>query len=413
MPGIPIPSSLRHTLRALGHRNYRLFYFGQGISLIGSWMQRVALAWLAYRLTGSETMLGLIVFLNQAPTAFLATFAGALADRFPKKRLLVWAQVGEMIMAFVLAILVLLGHEQIWQLLLISLLSGLVSGFETPIRQSFIAEMLDDRADLPGAIALNSTLFNSARLIGPAVAGIMVKFLGEGWCFLLNAVSYLAVIWALVLIRPRVLPRGPEVYRFWQTWWEGIRYCWQTDGVRIILIMVTVVSVFALPYLALMPSFAKVVLEGDASTFGFLTSSIGVGALTGGLTLAMRRQSAGLPRLILWMMGIFGACLCAFATSARFEISCALLVLTGFSMMLMFASMNTYLQTNAPDGIRGRVIGLYVVCFVGIGPFGSLAAGWLATRIGTPATIFLGGLVTLLLVAVMGRRLVALEPARR
>ncbi|MBI1291088.1 MFS transporter [bacterium] len=405
-----IPASLQHGLRALRHRNYRLFFFGQGTSLIGSWMQRVALSWLAYRLTGSETTLGLIVFLGQAPTAFIATFAGALADRFSKKRMLLWAQVGEMLMAFALAAVVMLGHAQVWQLLLISLISGIVSAFETPIRQSFIVEMLDDRVDLPGAIALNSTLFNSARLIGPALAGILVEMVGEGWCFMLNALSYIAVLWALVIIVPRPGNKPTEQHRFWRAWWEGIQYCWASAGVRTILIMVTIVAVSALPYLALMPAFAKVVLGGDARTFGFLTSAIGIGALAGGVTLAMRRRHVGLPRLILVMMTCFGLGLCAFSLNANFKLSCFLLVLTGYSMMLMFASMNTFLQTNVPDELRGRVLGLYVVCFVGIGPFGSLAAGWIATQIGTPTTLLLGGLVTLLLAVAMGRRLLSIEP---
>ena len=390
-----VPESLRHTLRALRHRNYRRFYVGQGASLVGSWMQRVALSWLAYRLTGSETVLGLLVFLNQAPTAFLASVAGVLADRLPKKRLLIWAQAGEMVMAFALAILVLLDQAEVWKLLIISFVSGLVSAFETPIRQSFIVEMLDDRADLPGALALNSTLFNGARLVGPAIAGIIVAKLGEGWCFALNGFSYLAVIAALITIVPRnVAVKRPEG-RFFETWREGMAYCWETPAVRLVLGLVTLVSLFALPYLALMPAFAKVVLGGDAQTFGFLTSSIGVGALGGGLALAMRRGQSGLLKLIRGAMAMFGGALCLVAMSSQFYLSSALLIVTGFSMMLMFASMNTFLQTTVPDHLRGRVISLYVVCFVGIGPFGSLAAGWVATLIGTPWTIGLGGLTAL------------------
>jgi MFS family permease len=384
--------ALGHALRALRNRNYRLFFIGQGASLVGSWMQRVALAWLVYRLTGSEVLLGLIVFLSQSPTIFFSTVAGVLADRFQKRGVLILLQVMELLLAAVLALLAFSGQVAVSHLLLISLASGIVGAFETPIRQSFVIEMLEVREHLPSAIALNSSLFNSARMVGPAVAGLVVARYGEALCFLLNAVSYGAIVLALFLIKPRRSQTIPRHHHFIDVWKEGLRYSWGNPTIRTALIVTTITSTVALPYMTLLPAFAKTVLGGDSVTFGFMTSAVGVGALCGALTLAIQRQAIGFGRLILRMTLLFGVGLVGLAISRDVVVSILTLTLVGYSMMLTYASMNTLIQTSVPDDIRGRVLSLYIVGFLGIGPFGSLLAGWLATIIGSPATVLLGGL---------------------
>jgi MFS family permease len=391
--------------RALSSRNYRLFTAGQIISLSGSWMQRIAVMWLVYRLTDSETALGAIAFLSQAPTLLLSSFAGVLADKFSKHRMLIAMQLVDMMLAAVLAFLTLSGLVEVWHLYVLALLSGISTSFEVPIRQSFVIEMLDDRADLPAAIALNSTIFNGARLIGPAIAGLVIMFLGEGACFLINTFSYFGVLSGLLAMRlpPRAV--APQREPFWQNWIAGFRYAWGRSSIRTCLLIVITVSLTVMPYITLLPAFARFLSHErltPAGVNGILNSAVGLGAVVGALALALRGSKPGLARVAFSVLVGFGAILLCFSLSRTLWLSLALLTAAGYCMMTLFASMNTIVQSLVTDEWRGRVLSHYVVAFIGIGPFGSFLAGWLAERLGAPLVIG-GGSTILLILAWMYR----------
>lgn len=382
---------LQLLLRALHSRNFRLFFAGQSISLTGTWMQQVAMSWLVYRLTGSAFLLGVVGFMGQIPIFLLAPVAGVLADRWDKRRLLICTQTLAMVQAVALAFFVLAGTVQVWQIVILSLLLGVINTFDIPARQSFFVDIVDNREDLGNAIALNSSMFNAARLIGPSIAGLLVATVGEGACFILNALSYLAVIVALVAIRLKPSHSDRQRRHILHELREGFRYAFGFSPIRSILLLIAMVSLMGMPYTVLMPVFARDILHGDAQTFGFLMAAAGSGALVSTIYLASRKSVLGLGRLIAAAAAIFGAGLIAFAFSSSLFLSLLFLCLTGFGAMALVASSNTILQTIVDDDKRGRVMSLFTMAFIGMAPFGSLIAGALANAIGARNTLLIGG----------------------
>jgi MFS family permease len=382
---------LRAIVRALRYRNFRLFFVGQGVSLIGTWMQRIALGWLVYRLTDSAFLLGVVGFAGQIPAFVLAPFAGVLADRWNRHRLLILTQALAMMQAFVLAYLVLTETVVIWQIIGLSLVLGVVTAFDIPVRQSFMVEMIEEKVDLANAIALNSSMVNGARLLGPSVAGLLIATVGEGMCFLINGLSYLAVIASLLLMK--IVQKNFRAHQpgAWHDLKEGLTYVYRFEPIRAIILLLALVSLMGMPYIVLMPIFARDVLHGGPSALGFLMGGSGVGALAGALYLASRRGVLGLGKMIPIGAGIFGLGLIAFALSRNFFWSLILLTAVGFGQMIQLATSNTLLQTMVDDDRRGRVMGFFTVAFVGMAPVGSLLAGALASAIGAPWTLFLGG----------------------
>jgi MFS family permease len=385
------PKGLRLIFRALAHRNYRLFFGGQGISLIGTWMQQIAMSWLVYRLTNSVFLLGLIGFSSQISSLFFSPFAGVLSDRWNRHRILVVTQSLAMIQAFILASLTLMGVVAVHHLIILSIFLGLVNAFDMPTRQAFVVEMVEKREDLGNAIALNSFLFNGARLVGPSVAGILISILGEGMCFILNGVSFLAVIIALLAMKMTPNKKDSEKTRVLQGLKEGFIYAFGFPPIRSILFFLGWISLVGMANTTLMPVFARDILHGDSKTYGFLMAAIGVGAIIGAIFLASRKNVLGLGRIITIASGIFGIGLISFSLSHTLWLSFFLLLITGFGMMVHMASSNTILQTIVDDDKRGRVMSLYAMAFMGMAPLGSLVGGSLAGWIGAPTTLILVG----------------------
>lgn len=385
-------AGLRSIVRALRYRNYRLFFAGQGISLIGTWLSRVATSWLVYRLTDSAIFLGVLGFVTQIPTFLFAAFGGALVDRFSRHRILIGTQFCSMLQSFALAYLALSGRITIGQILALSLFQGMVNALDTPARQAFVVEMVEKREDLSNAIALNSSMFNGARLIGPAVGGLLLASFGEGYCFLVDGFSYLAVIASLLAMTIRKQPPGATSGTMLRGIWEGFRYAFGFPPIRAILLLAGLISLVAFPYIVLMPVFARDVLGGGPNTLGFLMAAGGVGALAGALYLASRTTVRGLGKLIASTAVVTGVGLAAFSESRSPWLSYLLMSVVGFGMIVLAASSNTVLQTVVDDDKRGRVMSLFVMAFLGMSPFGNLLAGALADRIGAPATVLLGGL---------------------
>ncbi|HEX6927572.1 MAG TPA: MFS transporter [Longimicrobiaceae bacterium] len=402
---------LGHMLRAFRHRNYRLFFIGQGTSLIGTWINRVAMSWLVYRLTGSAALLGFVGFAGQIPSFFLGPFAGVWVDRLDRYRVLLATQAAAMLQSSVLALLALSGAIEVWHIVVLALVQGVINAFDTPARQSFVVEMVEGPEDLPNAIALNSSMFNAARLIGPSVAGILVAMVGEGWCFAIDALSYVAVIGSLLamkLVRRSLPERGKQVLEELR---EGFVYAFGLPPLRAILLLLALVSFTGLPYVVLMPVMAGEVLGGGANTLGWLMSAAGVGALTAALFLAARRGVLGLGRLVPIAATTFGLGLCAFSLSRSLPLSLLCLTLVGAGWMIQSASSNTILQTLVREEMRGRVMAFYGMAILGTTPFGSLAEGALAARIGVPWTLFLGGSICVLGALVFARSLPRLRAA--
>ena len=385
------PKGLKLIFRALSHKNYRLFLGGQGISLIGTWMQQTAMSWLVYRLTNSAFLLGLAGFMGLIPTFLLAPFSGVVSDRFNRHRILLITQTLAMTQALVLAILDFTGIIDIWHLFPLILFLGFVNAFDAPARQAFVADMIEKKEDLSNAIALNSFLFNGARLVGPSIGGMLISFLGEGMCFFFNGLSFLAVIAALWLMKIRIKKREARSTRLWVVLKEGFAYAFGFAPIRSILLLLGLVSVMGMPYTVLMPIFARDILHGGPHTFGFLMAASGVGAVMGAIFLASRKNVLGLGRIIAVGASIFGASLIAFSLFRVFIISLPLMGLTGFGMMVLMASSNTVLQTIVEDDKRGRIMSFFTMSLMGMAPFGSLLAGSLASTIGAPNTIMKGG----------------------
>jgi MFS family permease len=394
----------RLTVRALRHRNYRLFFGGQGISLIGTWMTRVATAWLVYRLTGSAFLLGLVSFAGQIPILLLGPVAGVWVDRLNRHRVLVVTQVLSMLQSFGLAVLALTGVITVPEIILLNLFQGAVNAFDMPSRQAFVIEMVEDHEDLGNAIALNSSLVNAARLIGPSIAGLLIAGFGEGYCFLIDGFSYMAVIVSLLAMRVALQPAAESQESVLSELREGWDYVCGFRPIWSILLLLSLVALVGMPYTTLMPIFAGKVLHGGANTLGFLMAAAGVGALIGAVTLAARRSVLGLGRVIPMTACGFGASLIAFAASHQIWISLLLLVGTGYCFMQQMASSNTILQTIVEHKKRGRVMSFYSMAFQGVAPFGSLIAGAAASRIGAPHTLMIGGAI-----CVCGAALFALQ----
>lgn len=378
-------------LRALRHRNFQLFAAGQTISLIGSWMQQLAMGWLVYRLSNSPFLLGLVAFGAQGPTFILAPVAGAIADRSNRHRMVLLAQVAMMLQACILAALVVSGTVQIWHVLVLSMFYGCASAVDIPARQSFLQEMVSTRDELANAIALNSSMFNAARLIGPALAGLLIARFGEGAAFVINALSYIAVIGALLAMRlePRVLVA--QTQNLFATLRQGFRYAYTFSPIRDVLALVAAVALFGVPFTVLMPIFAVQMLHGDARTLGWLMSATGLGALSGALFLAQRKNVRGLSRVIAYCAALFGSALIVFSLSRSFVTSFIALAIAGFGMMVQMAASNTFLQTVVEDDKRGRIVSLYTMAYIGVAPLGSLLAGAAAERISAPITLAIGG----------------------
>lgn len=395
--------------RSLGYRNYRLFFYGQSISLIGTWMQRIAVPWLVYRMTGSAMLLGISGFAGQIPSLVLSPFAGVITDRWNRYHVLIWSQVLSMVHAFLLAWLVLSGSIQVWHIILLSFVIGCINTFDVPARHSFVIEMVEKKEDLGNAIALNSLMFNGARLIGPSIAGVLLAAAGEGVCFLINGISFMGVIVSLLLMR--ISTKAPEAKKsdIMKEIKEGFSYVFGFLPIRHIILLLGLVNILVMFYSTLMPVFAKEVLGGDSHTYGFLMSAAGFGALSGALYLASRENVLKLGRIIPLAVIVFGVGLVILSFSRIFLLSMAVMIFVGMGLMLQAASSNTILQTITDDDKRGRVMSFYTMAVMGTAPFGSLMAGWLAKVIGTPFTILTGGVLSVAGALVFLRKLPELK----
>jgi MFS family permease len=385
-------SKLNTIFRSLQYRNYRLFFGGQSISLIGTWMQRIAMPWLVYNLTGSAFLLGLVSFAGQIPTFLLAPLAGVVTDKFSRYRVLLITQVISLFQALILALLSLAGVIQIWHIVVLSIALGCVNAFDVPSRHSFVIEMVEKKEHLGNAIALNSMMFNGARLIGPSIAGLILATAGEGICFLINAVSYIFVVISLLSMKIQKKEMTRKSGNLLNDMKEGFRYTFGFVPIKHLLILLGIVSLMGSSYQVLMPVFAKEILHGNSSTFGFLMGAAGVGALAGAIFLASRETLIKLGRIIPAASAMFGAGLVVLSFTKYFPVSLLLMIIIGLGLMLQTASSNTILQTITDDDKRGRVMSFYTIAIMGTAPFGSLLAGSLAKVIGTPYTILIGGI---------------------
>ena len=377
--------------RALRHRNYKLFFSGQSVSLMGTWITRIATSWLVYRLTNSALLLGLVGFCGQIPTTLLAPFAGVLVDRVNRHRLLVWTQVLSAAQSAALAALAFTGTITVGWILFLQVVQGIINAFDTPTRQAFVVEMIEDRADLPNAIALNSTMVNGSRIIGPSIGGIIIAGFGEAWCFTVDAISYLAVIASLLAMRVQPVDRRGDRATLFEDLRDGYRYVSGFAPVRTVLLLLALVSSMGMPYTVLMPAMASNVFHGGPHTLGFLMTASGAGAVVGALYLASRRSVLGLGRVMVTATLAFGVALVAFGASRSLLVALIILPVVGAGFMVETASTNTILQTVTEERLRGRVMAFYTLAFLGTAPLGSLLAGVVADRIGAPATIVAGG----------------------
>jgi MFS family permease len=407
-------SGWRFLVRALEHRNFRLFFGGQSLSLIGTWMTRIATSWLVYRLTGSALMLGTIGFLGQVPTFLLGPFAGVWVDRWSRHRTLVWTQVLSMVQSFALAALAFSGRIAVWHVAVLSVVQGVINAFDTPARQAFLIEMVEDRTVLANAIALNSTMVNSARLFGPALGGLIIAGFGEAWCFTIDGISYCAVILSLLLMTVAAsAPRRREEENLWRELSEGFGYVSRSVPIRAILLLLAIVSLVGMPYSVLLPIFASQVFHGGAHTLGLLMGSSGVGALISALTMAARRSVLGLGRRIGLAALLFGSGILVFSFSRNLALSVVMLLLTGFAMLQHMTASNTILQTISDPDKRGRVMSYYTMAFLGMTPFGSLFGGAIAARFGAPRALAVSGIVCMVSAGVYFAFLPAVRRALR
>ena len=384
-----------HAWRALRHRNFRLFFSGQSISLIGTWMTRIATAWLVYRLTGSALLLGLVSFVGQIPTFLLAPFAGVLVDRMNRRHVLLWTQALAMVQSLAMAVLTLTHRITIHEVLWLSAFQGFVNAFDMPGRQAFLVQMVESRDDLSNAIAINSSMVNMARLIGPSLAGLIIAATSEGYCFLIDGLSYLAVIASLMMMRVQVAAVKRATTSMLEQMREGWAYVSGFAPIRTILLLFALVSLMGMPFVVLMPVFAAQVLHGGPHTLGFLMGAMGVGALVSALSLVVRRSVRGLTKMIPMAAAIFGIGLLLFGLSHVLWLSLVLMLITGFGMMQGLTASNTIIQTLVTEDKRGRVMSYYTMAFVGMAPFGSLLAGALAHWIGAPETVMVSGVAVL------------------
>ena len=382
--------------RSFRYRNYRLFFAGQSISLIGTWMQRIAMPWLVYHITGSAFLLGLVGFAGQIPTFLLSPIAGVLTDRWNRYYVLIASQVIAMLQAFVLTYLYYSGSVQVWHIVVLSVILGCFNAFDVPSRQSFVIDMVEKKEDLGNAIALNSLMFNGARIIGPSIAGVLLASVGEGICFLSNAISYLFVIASLLMMKvPQRVNSKKQSYLI-KDMKEGFNYTFRFSPLKHLILLLGVMSIMTMPYQVLMPVFVKEVLKGDSHTFGFLMAAVGVGALMGGIFLASRESVLKLGRMVPFAAALSGFGLIAFSLSRNFTFSVLMMIVAGLGMMLHTAASNTILQTIVEEDKRGRVMSIYTMAIIGTAPIGSLLSGSIAKVFGSPVTILAGGIMCIL-----------------
>jgi MFS family permease len=377
-------------------RNYRFFFTGQSISLLGSWMQTIAMSWLIYRLTGSKFLLGFVAFTNQIPSFFLSPITGVFTDRFDRRKIMLWAQITYMLQALLLTFLVFTNLVQIWHIISLSVLFGLVTAFDTPARHALVVDLIDSPNNLGNAIALNSAMYNGARLIGPAIAGIVIAAVGEGICFLLNSLSYVAIILALYKIQSTKNEQKTSENSIKQEFTEGLKYTFGFIPFRILLLLLAVVSMIGAPFTTLMPAFAREILNGGSDTYGFLMSATGAGALTGAIYLASRKTVIGMGKIIAMNTILFGLSMLAISFTKELWISMAISYITGFCVIATVACINTLIQTLADENKRGRVMSFYAMALLGMNPIGSLIAGIMATGIGISYTLSLSGVIIIL-----------------
>jgi MFS family permease len=384
-------SSLSHAWSALRHRNFRLFFWGQSISLIGTWMTKLATSWLVYQITHSALLLGVVSFAGQIISFLLGPFAGVWVERLNRRKLLVWTQAASAVQSLAMAALALAHVINLWEIIALAALQGLINSLDMPGRQSFLVQMVEDRNDLGNAIAINSSMANGARLIGPAIAGLVIAAVGEGWCFLIDGVSYFAVIVSLLMMRITPLERRRHTTSMLEQMREGWDYVRTFRPIRAILLLFALLSLMGYSYSVLLPVFAGQVLHGGSHTLGWLTAASGIGALISGVSLAFRKSVLGLTRMLQIAAGVLGGALILFGFSHTFWLSVLLMVFVGFGMMQGAAASNTIIQSLVPEDKRARVMGYYTMAFVGAAPFGSLLAGALAHQIGAAHTVMVTG----------------------
>lgn len=382
---------------SLESKNYRLYFTGQSISLIGSWMQSIAMGWLVYRLTGSKFLLGFIGFTSQIPSFILSPFAGVLTDRFNRHKIMLWTQISFMIQAVLFSALVLSGFIQVWHIVALSLVFGFITAFDAPARQSLVIDLIDRPENLGNAIALNSAMFNGARLFGPAIAGIIIAMVGEGVCFLLNAVSYIAIIVALHKIQIPVRVKNETITNIKKELTEGLTYTYGFKPIRILLFLLAVLSLIGMPFATLMPAYASETLKGSSHTYGFLMSASGAGAFLGAIYLASRKSVLGLGKIIAFNAVFFGISLVGLAFCKQLGWSMIMVFLAGFCMIASIASINTMVQTLVDEDKRGRVMSFYAMALMGMNPIGNLIAGSIASGMGISYTLLLSGVITLII----------------
>ncbi len=390
--------NFKNTFRAFRYRNYRLFFYGQSVSQIGTWMQRTGVSWVVYTMTHSPLMLGLTVFASQFPSFIFSLPGGVVADRYNRYKLLLGTQIASLIQAFLLFLVTMSSHYSAWSILLLSAVLGIINAFDVPARQPLIHELVTDKADLPNAMALNSSMVNLARLIGPALSGIVLVKFGASICFLLNALSFIAVIISILMIK--LTPsHSPKKNNLRSELNEGFRYLKNTPSISIALMMLGLSSLLVLPYGTVLPVFAKLVYKGDAATFGYINSFIGIGAVTGSFFLATRKPTADLKSLLLVSTVIFGIFLILFSHTVNFPLAMLFAAVTGFGMMNQTTICMTIVQVESDKKMRGRVMSYVAMVYFGLLPLGSLLVGYISQQIGAPDTILLQGITALIIAA--------------
>jgi MFS family permease len=385
------------TFRAFKSRNYRLYFFGQSVSLIGTWMQKTAVSWVIYELTHSKFMLGLTLFASMFPSFLFSFIGGVTADRYNRYRVLLVTQIASMVQAVLLTLLVFIRHYNVWEIIALSMMLGLINAFDVPARQSLVYEMVNDKADLPNALALNSSMVNLSRLIGPGIAGLIIEKLGDDVCFGLNAVSFIAVIGSLLMMRlPKYTPREHKKNVFGELK-EGFAYLKNTPSISFVVIMLGAISLFVLPYSTLIPVYAKDIFRGTASTFGVIDSVIGLGAFSGAIFLASLKPGHDLKKILAINTLVFGAGLALFSHETNYPLALFFAVMSGFGMMSQITISNTLIQTTVSQEMRGRVISFYAMAFFGMQPLGGLIIGAVSQKIGVQNTILAEGFIALLI----------------
>jgi MFS family permease len=395
--------------RALKYRNFKLFFAGQSISLIGTWIQMIAMSWLVYDLSHSAFLLGLVGFLSRIPTLIFAPFAGVFADRFDKYKLLFLTQILAMLQAVIITVLLFANVIQIWHILVLGIFLGIVNSFDIPVRQSFFIQLIEKKEDLGNAIALNSAMVNGARLIGPSIAGILVASFGESWCFLINSLSFIAILSTLLLMKISPSLKEKKVESYIKNFKEGFKYAFGFHPIRDILLLLSLVSLMGMPFQILMPVFAKDIFHGGPDALGILMASVGAGALVGALYLAYKKTVRGLGKNLPMATALFGTGLVLFSLSETMWLSIIILMFTGLGMMVEITASNTMLQTISEDNMRGRVMSFYTIAFMGTVPLGNLFSGIFSDLIGATNTILIGGVACIIGAVIFATRLPALR----